>query len=311
MPATLFPGANTTAQWFGNTKYALPMGPIEKIVLHTTEVDGWPGYSDGSVAPHLTWRYVPGAGRDIRQHFRFSQIGRALQNLAGGVQTNADGCIQIELVGTCDPTYANGGKGLYWPAAPDVVLELLAVDLSWLCSEFGLPRTFVPTWLPYPRSYGNSAARLTGAQFNAFRGILGHQHVPENEHGDPGALNVAKLKQYMPSAAPGAPTRQFEEDVDVTKDEVVQALIEAVNPAGTPSFGEYLDARIYKQVQTALLDAADPTKTPDFLRHIREALREELQSLPPGTGAVNVDANPDAIADRVLARIRSVWTGPA
>ncbi|GAA0464000.1 hypothetical protein [Streptomyces olivaceiscleroticus] len=30
---------------------------------------------------------------------------------------------------------------------------------------------------------------MSASQWNGFRGICGHQHVPENDHGDPGSLD--------------------------------------------------------------------------------------------------------------------------
>src|SRR5690606_3658218 len=47
---------------------------------------------------------------------------------------------------------------------------------------------------PYPQSYGLKARqRMSGDQWETYRGWCGHQHVPENDHGDPGAVDIANL----------------------------------------------------------------------------------------------------------------------
>ena len=64
-----------------------------------------PSYDGGGKAPHFT--VVPNTKTrtvTIYQHFDTNRPSRALvSKLSGGTQTNNDGCIQIELSGTCDP----------------------------------------------------------------------------------------------------------------------------------------------------------------------------------------------------------------
>src|SRR5215471_17719630 len=53
--------------------------------------------------------------------------------------------------------------------------------------------------LANPSSYGTSnGVRLSGSAWNAYKGILGHQHVPENDHGDPGDINIAAIMGITP-----------------------------------------------------------------------------------------------------------------
>jgi hypothetical protein len=50
------------------------------------------------------------------------------------------------------------------------------------------------TFKAYPGSYGTSnGVRMTGSQWTNFTGHCGHQHVPENLHGDPGAFPIAAI----------------------------------------------------------------------------------------------------------------------
>lgn len=168
-------------------------GGPSKGLLHTTE-GGLPGtlqaYGGGAKAPHFTVNPITSARRvDIFQHFDTARPSRALANAAGGVQTNGDGVVQIELVGTC----AIGGPGMFWPGAPQWALDGLARLMRWIEADRGIPRRSALVWLPYPESYGASRARMTQAQWDAFAGWCGHQHAAENLHGDPGVLPIAYL----------------------------------------------------------------------------------------------------------------------
>ena len=70
----------------------------------------------------------------------------------------------------------------------------LARILAWFHTEYGVPLTSTVRWLPYPQSYGKTnGQRLSGPQYDAYRGILGHQHVSSNDHGDPGRIDIAQL----------------------------------------------------------------------------------------------------------------------
>jgi hypothetical protein len=61
----------------------------------------------------------------------------------------------------------------------------------------------------YPASYGDAPQRLSPAAWDAYSGVLGHQHAPDNSHGDPGAIDINRIL----SAARG------DDDVALTADE--------------------------------------------------------------------------------------------
>lgn len=168
-------------------------GGPSKGVLHTTEgslAGALQAYGSGAKAPHFTVDPVVAAQRvDIFQHFDTGRPSRALANAAGGVQTNGDGAVQIELVGTC----YDGGPGMVWPRAPRWALDGLARLMRWIEADRGIPRVAASIWLPYPSSYGSTSARMSQQQWDGFAGWCGHQHVPENTHGDPGQLDMAYL----------------------------------------------------------------------------------------------------------------------
>ncbi|MFG3014310.1 N-acetylmuramoyl-L-alanine amidase [Streptomyces cinerochromogenes] len=201
MTAHIYPGADAKTQWF-HSRYAGDTMPHPNvIVLHTTEGSTWPDYNGGAVAPTFTVL----ADGSVRQHFYANESARALVNAAGGVQTNTLNAVQIELVGTC----SKGGPGVFWPGATDAQLAGLAKLVKWLTSTYPIPlKSTAKPWLPYPTSYGSrSGQRMNFDEWESFAGICGHQHVPENDHGDPGAFPVARLIELVAgTSTPSKPT---------------------------------------------------------------------------------------------------------
>ena len=223
--AVFYPPANRTAQWFGDDYAGVPFTSVRAVVLHTTEGAGWPGYSGGAAAPNLTAYPDPNTHHVTwRQHYRLDRSSRALMNPPGGVNTNSTQVVQVEMIGTCD---RSGPKGaLYWPDAPDWALRGIADFLAFMHKEWAVPLTSpVPGWLPYPASYGNSRVRLSGAAWLAFRGVLGHEHVAENDHGDPGDLNIVRLLA-LARGIPGG-------DDIVTPDDIEKIAQAAADAIGT------------------------------------------------------------------------------
>ena len=200
---------NRTAQRYSSGAQAKP----RMVLLHTTEGMGWPGYGGGSSAPHATIRPIPGEGIEVREHIPFTQFAKALQNRAGGVQTNTSGVLQFELMGTCDERTAS--RAYYWPRADDAVLRALADYLRPIMATYGIPHTSDVTWKSYnrgqvPSSYGlSNGVRMSFAKWGTFRGICGHQHAPENDHGDPGDFPIATLLRHLSgkATAPATPAK--------------------------------------------------------------------------------------------------------
>lgn len=202
----IFPWADSTTQ-FWDAKYPTqtyaggePIG-----LLHSTETGTWPGYGGGSSAPHLTVRFDSTAKTiSVRQHFSATRPSRALVNKAGGVQTNNARVFQIELIGSCDRAFATKHG---YPYLPDLLTEAWARDalaavLDAVSATQSIPLSSSVTWAAYPGSYGEKAAqRLTDSEWEEYTGWLGHQHAPENDHGDPGDIPVAAIL----AAAGGSP----------------------------------------------------------------------------------------------------------
>ena len=226
------PGASQS-YFYGAGQYSGSAMEVNCGVVHTTEGMTLPSYSGGAMAPNVTG--VPDiSAKKIRwyQHFDVDESARALANKLGGVETNTANVFQIELVGTCDDSKKMSWSGkqagvhyLHWPTAPDWALAEVAWLVRWLHDYHNMPLTCVKDWLAYgkdsrrpgvtPASYGDSPARMSQTAWRSFTGWCGHQHVPENDHGDPGSLNFARV---IDLAKGGAGTQ--EEDVALTATEI-------------------------------------------------------------------------------------------
>ena len=148
-------------------------------ILHTTE--SGPGTGAG-VASYLRRNgieshYVidPSDGYTL-QLVPGDTYAKSLTNLPGGVETNRrdGGVIQVEIVGRA------ADCGNYDPAWYDRLRDQLA--------EISLAHSIAWTFRPDP-------TRLTFAEWDdpSLQGWLGHCHVPENSHWDPGTLDYARL----------------------------------------------------------------------------------------------------------------------
>lgn len=236
------PFANATKAWYGN-KYPGDAMESNVGVVHTTEGTTLPDYGGGASAPNVTG--VP----DIKnqrinwfQHFDVDRSARALVNKAGGVQTNTLNAFQIELVGTCDPAKKTswgskkaGVDYIFWPEAPDWALKEVGKLVRWLADNHKIPARSGVVWKAYPSSYGNSAVRLTGSQWENYYGWLGHQHVPENDHGDPGNLNFARILQHAAGTVPAPKPPTKENPVALSTDDVKKILdTDGIIPAPNP-----------------------------------------------------------------------------
>ncbi|MET8166900.1 hypothetical protein ACFU6S_37610 [Streptomyces sp. NPDC057456] len=200
-----YPGANRD-HWYQDDFGGDPM-EVNVVVLHTTEGRSLPDYQGGSAAPNLT--AVPDfAARKLKwyQHFEIDVSSRALVNKRGGVETNTLNVCQAELVGTCDPDThakwkARDQAHVYWPKAPEWALRALAEYLAWMHIHHRVPLRGPALWPAYPKSAGNGGGQRMGAErWNAFKGVCGHMHVPENAHGDPGAIDFEGLLDFAKAA---------------------------------------------------------------------------------------------------------------
>lgn len=149
-------------------------GGPKKAIWHTTEGFGLPAYAGSN--PHFTLDFRAGV---LYQHQVVTGAARALQNLSGGVETNADGAIQVELIGFA------AQSGSWSEQQYDVIAELA----RWIEKNCGVAREC------HVEFSGSSSSpnRLSMGVWDQLEGHAGHQHVPENNHWDPGAFRINEV----------------------------------------------------------------------------------------------------------------------
>lgn len=170
MRADWYPVA-TKMSW-GRTGGSMIGGP-PRGVLHETITTTVPTYGYGGSAPHFT------IDRDgtVFQHSPVGMAARALRNASGGVQTNRQGsvCLQVEMV-----AYSSKND---W--TPQMVASLRNL-VEWARVEWGIPDIF-PLDQGGGAEYGlKNPVELSNIEWLNFTGWLAHQHVPENTHWDVG-----------------------------------------------------------------------------------------------------------------------------
>lgn len=163
-----------------------------KVVLHTTESPRgsfeqvrnlWRGSANwGRGLPHFL-----ADGPRIVQLLPLNVGAYTLENAPGGADTNRSGpAIQVERCRYAademtDEEYRADGK---WLA--DLVRAGVDLDLSQHPRFLGQGDGMLAT-------YG-AAQRMSAAEYEAFNGFCGHQHVPENAHWDPGRIDGDRLE---------------------------------------------------------------------------------------------------------------------
>lgn len=192
-----------------------------KIVLHTTEGSSTEGaigaYRKNNSWPHLT---VDPVRRRRAQHVSLAKPARALRNTSKRGETNRDRRVyQVEIVGFA-------GRAHTWPAD---VLEWLGTHvLAPLATATGTlltsPLTFHGADAGWTLAVESARQRLSPADYDRFRGVLGHQHVPENTHWDPGALKI----HVVLAAAGGATPPPDEQELTVADAKAIMAKLDTL-----------------------------------------------------------------------------------
>jgi hypothetical protein len=164
------------------------LGGPPRWVWHTFEAD------PARLSAVVGARALRAAGHDV--HFCFNPLtgdivqllpasvsGRALKNLPGGVQTNrlGDVCLQVEVIGFA----ARPFTGILTAAGRAGLGQLVQ-----FARAHRIPDRW-PAGLPPAYPSGSSPRRVDIWISRA--GHYGHSQVPENDHGDPGALDIRVL----------------------------------------------------------------------------------------------------------------------
>ncbi|MFJ4925256.1 hypothetical protein [Streptomyces sp. NPDC088736] len=293
-----YPGASATYWYQG--KFGGDSMESNVIVWHTTEGTSLPDYNGGAEAPNLTAKPDFSAKRLVwYQHFDFDTSARALVNKAGGVETNTLNVCQIEIVGTCDPaTHAKWTKAgyahLYTPELPDWAIRDLAAFAKWANANHGVPLTSDVTFKAYPGSYGSNGVRMSAAKWESYNGHCGHQHVPENDHGDPGAFPMAAIL----TAAKGGAVPSQEDDMP-TAAEVAKAVLTYDGVIAVPGAPATNPTWTLSSVQTEILKRIDKVAATEAAQTAAITALAKLIGSGVDTAAV-VTAVQNAIADAVV-----------
>lgn len=150
-----------------------PLNVPAKLVWHTTEGTSLPTYSGSH--PHFTLN--PRSG-ELWQHIPINSGAMSLKNAAGGIETNRANAKQVELIGFARDTQN-------WSDAEYARIAKLA---RWIEKHGGVARKCSVEFK------GNGATpHISGAAWVNYSGHIGHQHVPENDHWDPGAFRINKV----------------------------------------------------------------------------------------------------------------------
>lgn len=157
-------------------------GPV-RVVWHSTEND--PTKTSAATIAHylnrvgyqchLIWNPVSG---EIIQMIPADRAGRALGNASGGIETNRGGriVVQIEVVGRAAQPFTNGpmkGRGQI---------------IAWL-RGLGIP----DVWPGGPPPAAPGTRHVSAATWKNHSGHFSHSQIPENDHNDPGAIDIKKL----------------------------------------------------------------------------------------------------------------------
>jgi hypothetical protein len=160
-------------------------GGGHKLVWHTTEGGGidamWRVLRDKNAAPHFL--IDPGGGdAPVYQCIPLNKAGRALEHPSGTPATNTANAIQVEIVGFAKDA---GGWG-------HVIYRDLGALAALIDHRFNIRRGYRPFTVP--------AKKITERGFPMATGHMGHCHVPNNSHWDPGKMNGAALMRAIADA---------------------------------------------------------------------------------------------------------------
>ena len=183
-----------------------------RLVIHRTEgwdVDASIGtYRQRGVWPHFTADIRPGQFRLV-QHGPLNVAASAMKNLPGGVETNRRQAIQIEVVGFTDRPF--GDENWQWlgaqlaPIFAGGEIKAESTTRAWVDASDG--------FIARP----DAPQRMTYLEWDTFNAICGHQHVPENDHYDPGKIDIVGLCQGITGS------------IDMTADELRKIVREELD----------------------------------------------------------------------------------
>lgn len=265
-----YPPASRQQTYPASDGRAYASGYAWKLVLHSTEGTSWPSYDN--TAPHFTIN--PRTG-DVRQHYPLSYPAKALYQ-PDSPSTNKGRAAQIEIIGTCDPSRKGNSNwaGWYLPDFAPADFKGLPDLLAWIAAQTGLSLSRSVDFRAYPSSYGAPTGRLSSSAWKAYNEVCGHQHVPSNNHGDPGNIDIDGLL---------ALARGEDDDMPLSQDDI-NKIAKAVWDQGIADVDDVVRAaRIvlkYSRTDTQALRTDGPDQTAGAVWNY-ELMEDPLASMQP------------------------------
>lgn len=144
-----------------------------KGVLHTTQGDGDATSTLDKNGDHPHFQ-VERNGR-ITQYIAINRAAKALKH-TGSPETNRAHAIQIEVVGFAEHPH--------WPAAQ---VKAVRRVMRFIEANGGVKRSCTVKFV------AGTTNHMSASHWLEYNGWCGHQHVPENDHEDPGAIDIHEL----------------------------------------------------------------------------------------------------------------------
>lgn len=155
-----------------------------KLTLHTVEGTSFSGARSTLIAnrdePHIL---VSVDGKTVRQFIPFNRSSKSLAHPSGTPETNRAGCIQIEICGFAHDSHN-------WTEGKMSRLAALCVLIE---HRVNIERRTHCKWQ-------SDVTRIPAEKFANWKGYIGHMHVPNNDHVDPGRFQITELFRLMGEA---------------------------------------------------------------------------------------------------------------
>lgn len=155
-------------------------GSAPKMVLHTTEGTDFVAMRNVLVSKRAEPHFLISAdARHVVQFIALNRTSKALEHPPGTPETNHAHCIQIEICG-----FAKDSQN--WTAAK---MNGIAALCCLIEHRVNIER--------HAHVSFQNPRRIAAGRFADHRGYLGHVHVPNNSHWDPGKFRISELFERM------------------------------------------------------------------------------------------------------------------
>jgi len=156
-----------------------------KLVWHTTEGTSFEGARQTLISNHDEPHCLVSVdGRHVVQFVPFDRSSKSLLHPAGTPETNRAHCIQVEVCGFAHDSHN-------WT---DDKYKRLAALAALIEHRTGIERHTHVRW-------ASEVRRIAPTHFARTAGHVGHMHVPNNDHVDPGqGFRITDLFHFMGEA---------------------------------------------------------------------------------------------------------------